>query len=45
MEREKNINPDDLNLFHVVDEPDEVINIITEFYKEKGDIHPNLELE
>lgn len=45
LERERNINPDDLQLFSVVDEPQEVIQIITDFYKEQGTIHPNLELE
>ncbi|PMB34225.1 TIGR00730 family Rossman fold protein, partial [Fischerella thermalis CCMEE 5319] len=29
---EKNINPEDLNLFHLVDEPSEAIKVIDEFY-------------
>ena len=30
--KEKNINPEDLNLFHLVDQPDEAIKVIDDFY-------------
>jgi uncharacterized protein (TIGR00730 family) len=30
--REKNINPEDLNLFHVVETPEEAVKVIDEFY-------------
>ena len=35
-----NISPEDLNLIHLVDTADEVIEIITSFYKGK-DLRPN----
>lgn len=45
---ERNINPDDLRLFHITDEPDEVVRIINEFYAvgpdSKGELSPNYEL-
>ncbi len=37
---EKNINPADLNLFHITDSPDEVVKIIKNHYK-KSDLSPN----
>lgn len=37
---EKNINADDLNLFHITDDPDEVAKIIKAHYK-KADLKPN----
>lgn len=40
LEREKNISPGDLNLFHVVDTADEAVQIITEFYS-KYMLKPN----
>jgi len=44
LEKENNINPGDLNLFWVVDEPEEVVKIITEFYKEGDKVRPNIDL-
>jgi uncharacterized protein (TIGR00730 family) len=35
MLEEGNINPEDMNLFHVVDSADEVVDYITKFYKKK----------
>lgn len=32
LEKEKNVSPDDLNLFHVVDTADEAVKIINDFY-------------
>ena len=37
---QKNISPEDLDLIHLVDTPDEVVEIITNFYKGK-DLRPN----
>lgn len=37
---EKNINAEDLNLFHITDDPDEVAKIIKAHYK-KADLKPN----
>jgi uncharacterized protein (TIGR00730 family) len=37
---EKMISPEDMNLFHVSDDPDETVAIIADFYK-KHRIHPN----
>ncbi|MBL7799937.1 MAG: TIGR00730 family Rossman fold protein [Chitinophagales bacterium] len=42
LEKEHNINPADLNLFHVTDDPDEVVKIIKSHYK-KADLKPNFE--
>ncbi len=44
LEKEHNINPTDLNLFWVVDEPEEVVKIITEFYQEGDKVRPNIDL-
>ena len=38
--KEKNINADDLNLFHITDDPDEVVKIIKAHYK-KAELKPN----
>lgn len=45
LEKEHNINPDDLDLFWVVDEPEEVVRIVREFYAEGTNVRPNYELE
>ncbi len=45
LEREHNINPNDLNLFWLVDEPGEVVKIIREFYTDSSNLRPNYELE
>lgn len=45
LEREHNINVGDLDLFWLVDDPDEVVKIITEFYAEGTNLRPNYELE
>ena len=37
---ERNINPEDLNLFNITDDPDEVVKIIKAHYK-KADLKPN----
>jgi uncharacterized protein (TIGR00730 family) len=46
LEQYNNINPEDLNLFHIVDEPEAVVRIINEFYAgEKVEkLSPNFEL-
>ncbi|MCC6724165.1 MAG: TIGR00730 family Rossman fold protein [Saprospiraceae bacterium] len=44
LEREHNINPNDLNLFSVVDEPEDVVKIITEFYVDDDNVRPNIDL-
>lgn len=45
---EKNINPDDLNLFSITDDPEEVVKIINAYYEigpdGKGELTPNYEL-
>lgn len=45
---ERNVNPDDLRLFHITDEPEEVVRIINDFYgvgpDGKGELSPNYEL-
>ena len=33
--KEQNIDPDDMNLFKVVDTPEECVKVIREFYKKK----------
>ena len=40
LKKEKNISPEDLNLFSVVETADEALNIINEFYKKYG-LKPN----
>ena len=43
MVREKYINPEDLKLFHVTDDPKKVVKVIDDFYK-KQDLRPNMRL-
>lgn len=43
LQKEKNINPADLKLFHVTDDPDRVVKIINDFYRKKS-LKPNLRL-
>jgi uncharacterized protein (TIGR00730 family) len=46
-EQFKTINMDDMELFHLTDDPDEVIQIINKFYgaeKPQGELRPNFEL-
>lgn len=43
LEKEHNISPQDLELFHLTDSPDKVIQIINQFYEEKS-LKPNLRL-
>ena len=38
--KENNINAIDLDLFHLTDDPDEVVNVVKSFYK-KGELKPN----
>ncbi len=40
---EKNINEEDLKLFEVTDDPDQIVKIINKFYKKKG-LQPNMRL-
>jgi uncharacterized protein (TIGR00730 family) len=45
LEREKNINPEDLQLMPILDDPDEIVNYINNFYAERGDqLTPNYTL-
>lgn len=45
LEKENNINPNDLDLMPIVDSPEEVIRIINEFYVERAqELGPNYEL-
>lgn len=41
--KEKNIEEKDLHLFHVTDDPKQVVKVINSFYKKKG-LKPNLRL-
>lgn len=46
-EQFKTINMEDMDLFHVTDDPDEVVKIINKFYeadKPQGELRPNFEL-
>ncbi len=43
-EKENNVSPDDLDLMPIVDTPQEVVEIINDFYKEKAQLQPNYEL-
>ena len=43
LERYHNVNAEDLNLFHITDSEDEVVQIINDFYKGKS-LTPNFEL-
>ncbi len=45
LEREHNISPEDLDLYDLVDEPEEVIKIIREFYTEESFLQPNFRME
>jgi len=45
MERENNVSPDDLDLMPMTDSPEEVVNIINEFYNQKAAaLSPNYDL-
>jgi uncharacterized protein (TIGR00730 family) len=46
LERHHNISPEDMNLFHLTDDPEEAVRIVNEFYSgEKQDkLTPNYEL-
>jgi hypothetical protein len=45
LEQAHNINPEDLNLFSLVDDPEEVVQLVAEFYKKEGNnLRPNYEL-
>jgi uncharacterized protein (TIGR00730 family) len=45
LEEAHNINAEDLDLFSVVDDPEEVVQIITRFYAEGNKVRPNYELD
>ena len=45
LEKFHNISPDDMDLFPIIDDPDDVVRYILEFYKGEGNqLRPNLEL-
>ena len=45
LERENNINPEDLDLLPIMDDPDEVVKYINDFYAERDDLlSPNYTL-
>lgn len=45
LEQHNNINPDDLGLMPITDSPEEVVQIINDFYSEKGEqLSPNYQL-
>lgn len=44
LEREHNINATDLDLFWVIDEPEDAVKIITEFYASGENVRPNIDL-
>jgi hypothetical protein len=45
LEGEKNVSAGDLDLFHLVDTPEEVVRIIRDFYGDGSNLRPNYELE
>jgi uncharacterized protein (TIGR00730 family) len=47
MQKANNINADDLNLFKITDDPDDVIKWIDEHYGDakKGELEPNYKLD
>jgi uncharacterized protein (TIGR00730 family) len=46
LKRHHNVSPEDMHLFHIVDDAEEVVRIIDEFYsvKGEGELTPNFEL-
>lgn len=45
LERHHNVSADDMSLFHITDDPDEVVRIINDFYAgEEGKLTPNFDL-
>ena len=46
LEKAHNISPDDIDLIPVVDDPDDIVKIISDFYsdEEKNTLTPNFEL-
>jgi len=45
MEKESNINKEDLNLLPILDEPDDVVTYINNFYADRDDLlSPNYTL-
>jgi hypothetical protein len=43
--KESNINPEDLDLLPIMDDPDDVVNYINDFYAEREDLlSPNYTL-
>jgi uncharacterized protein (TIGR00730 family) len=46
LEKENNISIDDLDLLPITDDPEEVINIVNEFYRQREkELQPNFDLE
>lgn len=45
LETERNINPQDLDLFHIVDDPEDVIKIIHDFHKDGSHLTPNYNMD
>lgn len=46
LERHHNISPEDLNLFHITDDPDDVVRVVNEFYAgdRQSKLTPNFDL-
>ena len=46
LERHHNVSPDDMNLFHITDDPEEVVKIVNDFYSGERQVKltPNFEL-
>ena len=45
LETEHNINPKDLDLFHIVDDPEELVSIIHEFHQDGLHTQPNYKMD
>ncbi|HNL38820.1 MAG TPA: LOG family protein, partial [Saprospiraceae bacterium] len=45
LHRHHNINPEDLDLLHVTDDPEDVVHVINEFYaRDSEQLSPNFDL-
>lgn len=44
LEQENNISPGDMDLIPITDDPDEIMQIINDFYQKEGGLSPNYEL-
>ena len=48
LEQEENVSPRDLDLFHITDDPEDVILHINDFYSSKdhqGELKPNYDMD